>query len=160
MRRVWRLGQTRAVKVVYAVYRDTMEDAALALMGQKLKAALLLYGDNAASAIAEEAAEDDGDFLAELAARVLARENLTADGLSGLLQGSTRTTTAPWGSYTQESVALLAALDGFARVLGFADAAAAREALRRAQAAGANSKGRRCLAQRGQSSFFDLACPA
>ena len=126
MRRVWRLGQTQAVKVVYAIYRNAMEEAGLALMGQKLKAALLLYGDNAASAIADEAAEDDGDFLAELAVRVLARENLTADGLSGLLQGSTRTTTAPWGSYTQESVALLAALDGFARVLGFADAAAAR----------------------------------
>jgi hypothetical protein len=159
MRRVWRLGQTRAVKVVYAIYHNTMEEAALALMGQKLKAALLLYGDNAASAIADEAAEDDGDLLAELAARVLARENLTADGLSGLLQGSTRTTTAPWGSYTQESVALLAALEGFARVLGFADAMAAREALRRAQANGANgrTRGQRGLVPLGQTSFFDLA---
>ena len=34
-------------------------------MGEKLKAALLLYGDNAASAISEEC--DDGDFLATLA---------------------------------------------------------------------------------------------
>ena len=156
MRRVWRLGQTQAVKVVYAIYRNTMEEVALALMGQKLKAALLLYGDNAASAIAEEAAEDDGDFLAELAARVLARENLTADGLSGLLQGSTHTTTAPWGSYTQESVALLAALDGFARVLGFPDATAAREAMRRAQTAGANARSSRYLIPVGQTSFFDL----
>ena len=53
------------VKVVYAVYRGTREEVALALMGQKLKAALLLYGDNAASAITEE--NDDGDFLTELA---------------------------------------------------------------------------------------------
>ena len=30
MRRVWRLGQTQAVKVVYAVYQETLEEAALA----------------------------------------------------------------------------------------------------------------------------------
>ena len=104
MRRVWRLGQTQAVKVVYAVYRNTLEEAALALMGEKLKAALLLYGDNAASAITEEAG--DGDFLAELAQRVLAGEQLAATGLAGLLKPDTRTTTRTWGSPTQESVRL------------------------------------------------------
>lgn len=104
MRRVWRLGQTQAVKVVYAVYQNTLEEAALALMGEKLKAALLLYGDNAASAITEEAG--DGDFLAELAQRVLAGERLAATGLAGLLKPDTRTTTRTWGSPTQESVRL------------------------------------------------------
>lgn len=104
MRRVWRLGQTQAVKVVYAVYQETLEEAALALMGEKLKAALLLYGDNAASAITEEC--DDGDFLATLAQRVLAGEQLAATGLSGLLKPDTRTTTRTWGSPTQESVRL------------------------------------------------------
>ena len=90
---------------------------------------------------------------------MLARENLTADGLSGLLQGSTRTTTAPWGSYTQESVALLAALDGFARVLGFADAMAAREALAPCadERANCRTRGQRGLVPVGQTSFFDLA---
>lgn len=104
MRRVWRLGQTQAVKVVYAVYQNTLEEAALALMGEKLKAALLLYGDNAASAITEEAG--DGDFLADLAQRVLAGERLAATGLAGLLKPDTRTTTRTWGSPMQESVRL------------------------------------------------------
>jgi hypothetical protein len=99
MRRVWRLGQTQPVKVVYAVYEDSMEEAALALMGEKLKAAMLLYGDNANSAISENVG--DGDFLGELAKRVLAGEQLSAGGLSGLLKPDTRTTTKPWGSPTQ-----------------------------------------------------------
>ena len=99
MRRVWRLGQTKPVKVVYAVYEDSMEEAALALMGEKLKAAMLLYGDNANSAISEGTGE--GDFLGELAKRVLAGEQLSAGGLAGLLKPDTRTTTKPWGSPTQ-----------------------------------------------------------
>jgi SAM-dependent methyltransferase len=150
MRRVWRLGQVQPVKVVYAIYHDTMEEAALALMGRKLKAALLLYGDNASSAIAEEAG-DDGDFLAELAARVLARERLTADGLSGLLQGDVRTTTRTWGSYTQESVVLLSALDDWARRHGFANLEAARSALR------SKGRSRRPSGNRGieQTGLFD-----
>jgi len=68
MRRVWRLGQTRPVKVVYAVYRGTMEEQALALMGRKMKAAQLLYGDEVGGAIVPE---DSGDFLTELAREVL-----------------------------------------------------------------------------------------
>ena len=102
MRRVWRLGQTQPVKVVYAIYHHTMEEAGLALMGQKFKAAAMLYGDNAASAISDEADDSGGDFLAELAARVLAKERLTTDGLTGLLGGS-KTTGDPWGSFTQPS---------------------------------------------------------
>jgi hypothetical protein len=101
MRRVWRLGQTQPVKIAYAIYRHTLEEAGLALLGQKLRAAQLLYGDDASSAIADEA-DDDGDFLAELAARVLARENLTTDGLTGLVSDH-RTTAALWGSPTQVS---------------------------------------------------------
>jgi hypothetical protein len=106
MRRLWRLGQTQPVKIAHVVYHHTMEEAGLALLGQKFKAAALLYGDNAASAISDEAA-DDGDFLAELAARVLAKEQLTIDGLTGLVSDY-RTTAAPWGSPVQVSPALSA----------------------------------------------------
>ena len=67
-RRVWRLGQTQPVKVVYVVYENTMEAQALALMGRKMKAAQLLYGDEVGGAIVPE---DDGDFLTELAREVL-----------------------------------------------------------------------------------------
>jgi hypothetical protein len=97
MRRVWRLGQTQPVKVVYSVYKGTLEEAGLALMGAKFKAAAMLYGDNAASAISDEADDSGGDFLAELAARVLANEKLTTDGLTGLL-GAPQTSGDLWGS--------------------------------------------------------------
>ena len=53
-RRVWRLGQTRAVKVYYLTYADTLEEKAYALIGQKIKAAQLLYGDEVASALVED----------------------------------------------------------------------------------------------------------
>ena len=84
MRRVWRLGQQKPVKVMFPVYNDSMESAALALMGQKMQAALLLYGDNASSAITDEVG-GSGDFLSELAHKVLAGEALTSDGITGLL---------------------------------------------------------------------------
>lgn len=86
MRRVWRLGQTRPVKVLFPVYRGTVEAAALALMGRKMQAALLLYGDNASSAITDEAGDASGDFTAELAARLLAGEQLETNGITGLLK--------------------------------------------------------------------------
>ena len=85
MRRVWRLGQTQPVQVLFPVYTDSMESADLALMGQKMQAALLLYGDNAASAITDEAG-GSGDFTAELAARILDGEELNSDGITGLLK--------------------------------------------------------------------------
>lgn len=86
MRRVWRLGQEQSVKVLFPVYAGTMESAALALMGRKMQAALLLYGDNAASAITDEAGGSGNDFAAELAARILDGEELSSDGITGLLK--------------------------------------------------------------------------
>ena len=41
------MGQTKPVKAIFSVYSDAMEARALALMGQKMKAAQLLYGDGA-----------------------------------------------------------------------------------------------------------------
>ena len=51
VRRVWRLGQTKPVKAIFSVYSEAMEARALALMGQKMKAAQLLYGDEVGGAI-------------------------------------------------------------------------------------------------------------
>jgi hypothetical protein len=68
LRRVWRLGQTKPVKAVFSVYRGTMEAQALALMGRKMRAAQLLYGDNVGGAIVPI---EDGDFITELAREVL-----------------------------------------------------------------------------------------
>ena len=84
MRRVWRLGQQKPVKVIFMVYNGTLESAALSLIGEKMKAALLLYGDNAASAITAES-DAGGSLLDELASRILAGEKLSSDGITGLL---------------------------------------------------------------------------
>ena len=51
----------------------------------RIAATLLLYGDNAASAIVDEAG-GSGDFTAELAARILDGEELNSDGITGLLK--------------------------------------------------------------------------
>ena len=43
-RRAWRIGQTQPVKVCFLAYHDTMQYAALTLMGSKLQASLMLEG--------------------------------------------------------------------------------------------------------------------
>ncbi|MFQ5343916.1 MAG: helicase-related protein, partial [Anaerolineae bacterium] len=54
-RRSWRLGQTEPVEVYFAVYADTMEHRAVAHVGAKVAAAQLLYGDDVAGALVEQA---------------------------------------------------------------------------------------------------------
>lgn len=95
MRRVWRLGQTQPVKVFFPVYEGTMEARALALMGSKMGAAYLLYGDNAASALTAEG-NDEGDLMAALTASALARDNITLDGFGGLLKQLAGDTAEEW----------------------------------------------------------------
>ncbi len=68
LRRVWRLGQTKPVKAVFVVYQNTLEAQALALMGRKMRAAQLLFGDEVGGALVPV---EDGDFLSELAREVL-----------------------------------------------------------------------------------------
>jgi hypothetical protein len=63
MRRVWRLGQKYPVTCTFMVYQGTVEEALLKRMGVKLKAAMLLYGDEAAGAIVET---DDSDLQREM----------------------------------------------------------------------------------------------
>jgi hypothetical protein len=87
MKRVYRLGQTQPVEIYFLVYRNTLESHALNLVGQKMGAALLLYGDNAASAIADEA-DGDGDLLAELTHQLLAGAQLESDGITSLLEAA------------------------------------------------------------------------
>jgi hypothetical protein len=87
MKRIYRLGQTQPVEIYFLVYRNTLESHALNLVGQKMGAALLLYGDNAASAIAEEA-DGDGDLLAELTHQILAGAQLESDGITSLLKAA------------------------------------------------------------------------
>ncbi len=98
MRRVWRLGQQRPVKVVFTAYQGAMEMQALALMGQKMGAAQLLYGDQVTGAIVPE---DAGDFLTELANAVL--EDKELPDLEALFTEAQPTTASAMGSPTARS---------------------------------------------------------
>jgi len=73
LRRVWRPGQTQKVKAVFAIYNNTMEARALALMGQKMKAGQTLYGDEVGGAIVPE---DEGDLLLKLAREALNKADI------------------------------------------------------------------------------------
>jgi hypothetical protein len=102
LRRVWRLGQTQPVKAVFAVYKDAMEAQALALMGHKMRAAQLLYGDNVGGAIVPS---DDGDFITELAREVLCGAEL--DDLQSLFADEMQSSNSPLGCPTEDSPVLL-----------------------------------------------------
>ncbi|GAP10023.1 hypothetical protein BECAL_01178 [Bellilinea caldifistulae] len=102
LRRVWRLGQTKPVKAVLSVYRGTMEAQALALMGRKMRAAQLLYGDNVGGAIVPV---EDGDFITELAREVLRGAQL--EDLQSLFADEMQMSNSPMGCPTETSPILV-----------------------------------------------------
>jgi hypothetical protein len=73
MRRVYRPGAPLPVRILFPAYENTLEERALSLIGQKMKAASLFYGDEVASALTEE---DESDFLNELVRSVQQKEKL------------------------------------------------------------------------------------
>ncbi|MFN8467297.1 MAG: DUF6094 domain-containing protein [Caldilineaceae bacterium] len=85
MRRVWRLGQTKAVKVIIPIYADAMEAQALEIMAAKFRAALLLYGE-AGAGLAQEA--ETQDLMAELVQQVLDGQIHSANGIASLMADS------------------------------------------------------------------------
>jgi len=101
VRRVWRLGQTKPVKAIFAVYSDAMEARALALMGQKMKAAQLLYGDEVGGAIVPD---EDGDILMKLAREAL--ESADLPDLQSLFADEVVVSNSPMGCPTTPSVTL------------------------------------------------------
>lgn len=70
-RRAWRLGQTRACRVVYLVYEHTMQEAALTLMGRKMEAALALEGRLSLAGLQSLGASDSSNDLARVLAEGL-----------------------------------------------------------------------------------------
>jgi hypothetical protein len=111
---VWRLGQTKPVKAIFSVYSDAMEARALALMGQKMKAAQLLYGDEVGGAIVQE---EDGDILMKLAREALESANLP--DLQSLFADEVVVSNSPLGCPTVPS-ALLPVPD-LPKVISWAD---------------------------------------
>jgi hypothetical protein len=102
VRRVWRLGQTRPVKAIFSVYNSAMEAAALSLMGRKMKAAQLVYGDEVGGAIVPE---EEGDFLTQLARDVLDGARLT--DLQTLFADDLQVSHNPLGSLTIPSAVIV-----------------------------------------------------
>jgi len=101
VRRVWRLGQTKPVKAIFSVYSEAMEARALALMGQKMKAAQLLYGDEVGGAIVPE---EDGDILMKLAREALEAADLP--DLQSLFADEVMVSNSPMGCPTVPSAPL------------------------------------------------------
>jgi len=101
VRRVWRLGQTKPVKAIFSVYNEAMEARALALMGQKMKAAQLLYGDEVGGAIVPE---EDGDILMKLAREAL--ESADLPDLQSLFADEVVVSNSPMGCPTAPSAPL------------------------------------------------------
>ena len=101
LRRVWRLGQTKPVNAVFSVYHGAMESQALALIGAKMKAAQLLYGDEVGGAIVPE---DDGDILMKLAREALEAADLP--DLQALFADEVVVSNSPLGCPTVPSVPL------------------------------------------------------
>ena len=102
VRRVWRLGQTQPVKAIFSVYSSTMEAAALAHIGRKMKAAQLVYGDEVGGAIVPE---EEGDFLTQLARDVLDGANLS--DLQTLFADDLEVSHNPMGSLTTPSAVIV-----------------------------------------------------
>ncbi len=102
VRRVWRLGQTQPVKAIFSVYSTAMEATALALMGRKMKAAQLVYGDEVGGAIVPE---EEGDFLTQLARDVLDGAKLS--DLQTLFADDLQVSHNPMGSLTKPSAAIV-----------------------------------------------------
>ena len=101
VRRVWRLGQTKPVKAIFSVYSDAMEARALALMGAKMKAAQLLYGDEVGGAIVPE---EDGNILMKLAREALEAADLP--DLQSLFADEVAVSNSPLGCPTAPSAPL------------------------------------------------------
>ncbi len=102
IRRVWRLGQTQPVKAMFSVYSSAMEATALRLMGAKMKAAQLLYGDEVGGAIVPA---DDSDFLTQLARDLL--DGAKLPDLQTLFADDLQVSHNPMGSMTIPSVPIL-----------------------------------------------------
>ena len=79
-----------------------MEATALALMGRKMKAAQLVYGDEVGGAIVPE---EEGDFLTQLARDVLDGAKLS--DLQTLFADDLQVSHNPMGSLTTPSAAIL-----------------------------------------------------
>ncbi len=106
MFRLWRITQTRGVKVMFMVYDGTLEAKAFSLMQRKFVSASALYGDDAISAIEQD--ESDGDLLGELIRKVLEDDDdFKIDGMRGVFQKQTKLTFDPMGGAPSQTTPVI-----------------------------------------------------
>ena len=103
-RRIWRPGQTRPVKVYYVVYQDSMEEKAINLIGKKMAAGQMLYGDDVAGALVEDSSEGFINDLIDALKKEQRGEKLTA--IENLFDQDDGTTESAAGSPTRKSPTL------------------------------------------------------
>jgi hypothetical protein len=95
MRRVYRPGSPLPVRVLFPTYENTLEERAINLLGQKMKAAQLFYGDEISSSLCDE---EDGDFLNDLVLSVLKGEQIQR--ATSIFASQNDMTASPLGSPT------------------------------------------------------------
>ena len=98
MRRVFRPAAPLPIRILFPTYENTLEERALNLLGQKMKAAQLFYGDEVASALCDD---EDGDFLNDLILSVLKTER--PERVSAIFAAQNDLTASPLGSPTAAS---------------------------------------------------------
>jgi len=130
------------VKAIFSVYSQAMEARALALMGQKMKAAQLLYGDEVGGAIVPE---EDGDILMKLAREAL--ETADLPDLQSLFADEVSVSNSPIGCPSATSV-LIPPVD-IPKVVSWADWMKQRGAVRSVA-----NRGRYRQAKQNQISLF------
>jgi len=113
MRRLYRPGAPKPVKLYFPVYEGTLSEAALDLIGAKMMAAQVFYGDEVGGALVDDG--DDGDLLNDIVRRALGQIDVgRAEGMFGL--GNKHLETAsPLGSPTAISPRLVITLADLAR---------------------------------------------
>jgi hypothetical protein len=110
-RRVWRLGQVNPVRVFYATYstidtnRPVMEDLCISLLGRKMAATQLLYGDDVAGAIVPDL---DDNLVVQLLHAIQAGEVESMAKATSFFGTPGQETSSPLGSPTRLSPPLSA----------------------------------------------------
>jgi hypothetical protein len=109
MRRLYRPGAPRPVQMYFPVYEGALEEGALDLLGAKMKAAQIFYGDEVGGALIED--EDESDLLHSLLRHALGDIAVgRAEGLFAPGDGQ-MVTDSPIGSPTALSPRLVTMMD-------------------------------------------------
>lgn len=113
MRRLYRPGAPKPVELYFPVYKGTLAEAALDLIGQKMMAAQVFYGDEVGGALVDDG--DDGDLLNDIVRKALGQLNVgRAEGVFAL-GNNQLATESPMGSPTAVSPRLVTLAELFAR---------------------------------------------